>query len=158
MFKTSILLFSVLLLGCSDPGMKDVHLEAGAAVILIDDDTYGAEAIMDTTTLGETLYEEISIIVSDTVSLSILSEAFQEDLIMWTGETFSVEHTMVFLKDPHRGGGFMGPQNGYLLVKDRTDSNISGKFEWTLYDFTSCCIDCPGNEVVVQGQFSALIK
>jgi len=148
-------LFVWMLPGCSDPDSTNFGLYPGEAELTIDGVNYAATAILGTRTLGDTEYEQISLIASDTVLVDILNENFQEGRVEWTGETFNAAGTMVFMHHPGLGFGF-GPESGFLIISDRTTTTISGIFNLELQDFASSCSNCPQDRVWVEAKFWAM--
>lgn len=158
MFRTTGLLFTFLLIGCSDPDSTTHDLTLGEAVLAINSIEYQAEANLGKRLLGETEYEQISLIVSDSISIDILNKDFKEGIVTWSGETFTSEGTMLFLRHHALGGAGYGPTGGYLIISDITGLTISGRFDMELYNFASSCYQCPQNEMSVEGQFFAQVE
>jgi len=156
MNKLGSLLFTLLVFGCSSPESNNLNLNPGEAVLTINNIEYNAAAIFGTRILGETEFEQISLIVSDSIQIDILNKKFEKEVITWAGETFTSAGTMVFLSYSARGG--YGPTGGFLIISDLTDATISGRFDMELYNFASSCSDCPENEVTAEGQFVAVME
>lgn len=152
--KHFIIIFAMILVGCSDPDSRGFDLNPGQAVLTIENIQYEAQAVLGTRMLGDTEYEQITLEVSDTIHMDILHEKFQEGVVSWTGETFEAEGTMVFLTHFNLGGGF-GPRSGFLIISKRTESSISGIFQLELQNFASSCYNCPEDRIQVEGQFNA---
>ncbi len=154
MIKITALLFTLLFFGCSDPGPNSLNLSLGRAELTINNFAHGAEATMGTRSMGDTEYEQITILVADTLYIELLNEKFQEGIVNWDRETFSSNGTMVFMTNRRLGSGF-GPRSGFLIISDRTDSTISGIFNFELMNFASCCFNCPEDRASVEGKFFA---
>jgi len=151
-----IVLTALFFTGCSDPESSAIDLDLGEAILTIDNTVYIAEAILGTRTIAETEYEQISLDVGDSIEIDILSVSFEEGFILWDGDTFVAKGTRFYFTSRLHGGGGFGPTSGYLIINEKTDNTISGKFEMDLYNYASSCYDCFGNEVTVEGEFIAL--
>ncbi len=151
MHKTIAVLFIIMLVGCSNPETSAIELDVGQAIVTIGNIEYEAEAIVDSQYLLDTEYEEISLIISDSVSIVILKVNFLEETITWTGESLNPDGVIFFL----RHGSLYGPHDGSLVINDKTDSTISGKFNLNLIDGNSSISYRPENRVNIEGQFIA---
>ena len=152
------MLFILTLLGCSEPGTGGSAMDSGEAQIIIDHVGYSAEAILDTMTLGETVYQKISLVVSDTFYIDILNENFEEEVMTWTGESLGAGGTMLFLIS--RDLGMYNPHKGFLIISGVTDSTITGRFKFDMYDMASSCVMYPGAEAGMEceGEFFAVVS
>ena len=153
------LLIIPLLMGCSDPASDDINLDPGDAVLIIENESYAAEAILGTRMFLDTEYEQITLRVGDSIYIDIMNLNFEEGIVIWDGEFSDAEGTRVFaISQVHGGAGYFGPIGGYLLISEKTDSSISGKLEIDLYDYASSCLHCLGNYLTIEGQFVAEVK
>jgi len=150
-----VLLIIPILVGCSDPASVDINLDPGDAVLIIKNESYTAEAILETMTLGETIYQKITLVVSDTFYVDILNENFEEDIYIWTGESFSADGTMIFLISRNLGGIY-NPHEGFLIITGITESTITGNFKLGMYDTASSCVMSPEADMEFEGGFFAV--
>ena len=141
--------------GCSDPGSGDINLDPGAAILTINNESYAAEAILGTRLFRETEYEQIILHVGDSIQVDMMNLNFEEGIVIWDGEFSDAEGTRVFAVSQVHGGAGFAPIGGFLLISNKTDSSISGKFNIDLYNFASSCLHCPGNYLTIEGQFFA---
>ena len=155
MFKRIAIVIMLAFIGCSEPGSPGSGVNMGEAVITIDRITYPAEAILDTKTLGETIYQKITLVVSDTFYVDILNENFEEDIYIWTGESFSADGTMIFLISRNLGGIY-NPHEGFLIITGITESTITGNFKLGMYDTASSCVMSPEADMEFEGGFFAV--
>ncbi|MBC8376837.1 MAG: hypothetical protein H8E26_12390 [FCB group bacterium] len=154
MYKLLTLLPLLFIIACSDPDSRGLDLNPGEAVLTIDNITHGAQANLGTRMLGDTEYEQITLQVSDTIHVDILNENFQEGMVSWTGDSFDVEGTMIFMTHYGYGGGY-GPRSGFLIISEQTELSISGIFQLELQNFASSCYNCPEDRLNVEGKFIA---
>lgn len=155
--KIALLFMAFLLMACSEPGSGDINLELDKAVVILDDQTFAGTAEFGMRTLAETEYEQISLLLSDSTKIDILNENFEEAVAVWDGESFEAGRNMVFMSSRSWGGGF-APMGGYLIIKNRSDEEISGKFDLVLYTLASSCYRCPEDVISVSGYFKAGIN
>ncbi len=148
-----VIIFLITTIGCSNPDNQDLILDVGQAIVTIENIEYEAVANMNSRILNDKEFEELSLIISDSVSINILKVNFMEETITWTGENLNPEGVIFYLLYNFISGSFNCPHDGYLLINARTDSTISGSFDMNLFDVTSSCSNCPEDHVSIEGQF-----
>ena len=148
-----------MLLGCSDPGSKIPNLDPGVAVLVIGETVYEGQAVVDTFSRGDSIYEQMTLNFSDTLVVTIEKIFFDDEFVLWSenlGPTTTSGNHMR-LSERFVGGSLYTAWDGFLHISERTESTVKGKFDMIFKNLYSPYHECPDGCLQATAYFVAEI-